>query len=537
MNTSSLLIKCLENEGVEYIFGVPGEEMIHFLDALRLSSIKFIVTADERGASFMAATYGRLKGKPGVVAATLGPGALNILNGLGYAHLSGFPVIALTWQSSLMEGAKSNGFQFVDIVSVLKPVCKSSHLITSPAAVPSIVRNAVNIAMSHKQGVSHIQIYEDVSSKECEEYDPLNSTVNCASYCSSETLTDAASMIKEANHPVILAGIRSLNDKVCTRLQDFSITTNIQIVTTPMAQGLLPDSSPLCMNSYTNGVVDEVHSSLELADLFITVGYDAVEYNPKFWNNKKRDIVNIDFISPTQSSSFDPNRSLIGDISNTLEQLGKLLKAGNYENKPLLAKPVYKESENRSTNDSKINPRQLIEILRAHSKDTLFTHDNGMHKLWMTKFFHPAHANQVLIDNTLAAMGSGIPNGIVTALLNKDKRVVVNIGDGGLLMCLGELGTANTLSIPLTILIWNDGSYGMIKWHQAKNGFQPFGTALPSIDYGALAQSFGGVGFEVNNAAQLQEALVFSSSNTKLTLIDCKIDYSDNLSEFGVSNV
>lgn len=530
-NASQLLVECLENEGVEYIFGIPGEEMVFFLDALRESSIRFITTADERGASFMAAAYGRLTGRPGVVATTLGPGALNIPNGLAFATLSGFPMVALTWQSSLRTGYKDNGFQYVDTPAVFTPISKHTASVTTSVQIPEMIRNAFRIAQSPKCGACHIQMYEDVSEEEIGEHiKPLQKSIVSRFTVDALSLQKAVSAFSQSRRPMVLAGLRACSLEVSRTIQNFIENTGAYLITTPMAQGILPSDHAHSLFSFVNGSPEVVHDLIKEVDVVLSIGYDPLEYSPSFWNQKNtKVIIHIDEFSSPIHRLYVPDIELIGAIDYTLSQISQKLKSNQYHVIPYLDRGTLTTQDlDPGESSFPIRPEHLVSILRKEAPDARYVHDNGMHKLWMTRYFHPDRSNQVLVDNTLASMGSGISQAIVAKLLHPEDAVVVNIGDGGLLMSMGELATVAALNMPLIVLVWNDSGYGMIRWHQGKNNLDEFGVSLTNPDFVKIAESFGGVGLRIRDVSELESIIQTALQQKKLTIIDCPIDYSQN---------
>lgn len=534
MNSSELLVQCLENEGVQYVFGIPGEENIHFLEALRKSSIRFITTADERGAAFMAAGYGRLTGKPGVVATTIGPGALNILNGLGYAQLCGIPLIALTWQNGLIQNSKSNNYQYVDIMNVFKPVTKWQKSVVTGNEIPVAVRSAFKISTQPKYGAVHIEVPADIGREEVSE-----NVVPIVSSLQAKLLPDMANVdliiryLRKAKRPLVIAGVRTAEDRISTQLREFINKHRIYTITTPMAQGVVSSESDYSLGSFNEQQRGVVHEVLDQADVVLTIGVDPLEYNPKLWSSQNIIHISIDSVSINICDGFNPQLEVVGDINDILGLIvDRMQKPIKFDNEAFrrLRKTLFKGDS--LENSFPVSPEFLVNALKNANEDALFVHDNGMHKLWMTRYFHPNSPNQVIIDNGLATMGSGLPQAIVAKLIHPEKKVVANIGDGGFLMSMGELSTLASLKFPITIVIWRDNGYGMIKWHQEKHGLEPYGVTVHNPDYIKLAESFGGHGIKINSSSELVPALKKAEKENTFTLIDCPVDYSMNLEVF-----
>lgn len=535
MNTSELIVKTLEHEGAEVIFGIPGEENVAFLDAIRQSNISYVNAADERGATFMAVAYGRLTGRPGIVSTTLGPGALNIPNGLAYATLAGIPLIALTWQKGCRTSNKDHGFMYVNVVDVVKPLVKYQQTIYSPKQVVNTIRQGYAIALTPNFGAVHIEVPEDVSEETVTEEITFHPPAHiCASIPDQSGILAACELILQSKTPLVLVGFNASNSECAELVRLFCESTGIHCLTTPMAQGILPSDHPLSLFSLSSSHDDDVFTSLKTTDLVITIGYNTLEFSPKFWNNSRNaKIIHINSTRAKLHHHYNPNLELVGDITSLLLRLNQEVYKEERKNSAVFAQ--LRTILQINTTDSQsfpIKPQHLVDSIRKTAKDALIVHDNGIHKLWMTRFFHPDLPNQVLVDNALASMGSGLPQGIAAQLLHPNRKILINTGEGGLMMCLGEMSTAAANKLPLVILVWHDGNHGMIDWHQQKRGLQPFGISITSPDFVTLAESFGGVGYRVTSADMLEETLTTAFSNNRLTIIDCPVDYSENLKVF-----
>lgn len=538
MNVSELIVKVLENEGVDTIFGIPGEENVTFIEALYKSNIRYIQTADERGAAFMAASYGRLKGKPGVVFTTLGPGALNIPNGVSFANMAGIPLIALTWQRGIIHSNKDNGFMYVDIKKVLKPIVKYQRTISSPKYVVSTIQKSFLIAKTPSAGACHIEIPEDIGKQKVIGNTILKKPVVIKSQkVNVQDVISAADIISHSKNPLILVGFNASNNKVSQLIREFAQKTGIHVITTPMAQGMLPSNHPLSLYSLIHSCDTQLKKYLNSVDTIISIGYNPIEFSPRFFNNDKlKNIIHINSVSVKIHPNYTPQIEIIGQINETLELL--IARIDKKETSSLILSELKEKLVKKRNPDYTypINPEHLVNILKKVSSNGIIVHDNGMHKLWVTKFFRPDNPNQILLDNALASMGSGVPNGIATKLMYPQKDVIVNTGEGGLLMCLGEISTAISLNIAIVILVWRDGGYGMINWHQQANNLHSFGVSVKSPDFVKFIESFGGVGYRINNAKELEGVLVQALNNNKLTIIDCPVDYSENIKVFNKNN-
>ena len=535
MNTSELLVKALENEGVDLIFGIPGEENVSFLEALRKSSIRYITAADERGAAFMAVTYGRLTGKPGVVSTTLGPGALNIPNGLALATLAGVPLVALTWQRGCRASNKDHGFMYVNVIDVFRPLVKYQQVIFSPRDVATTIREGFAIAQRPNFGAVHIELPEDVSEEKITENISFHKPAAIAKPVPDlKGIEMAAEVISVAKNPLIIVGFNACNYEVTQVVRNFAESCGIHVITTPMAQGVLPANNPLSLFSFTSSHDDLLFDALQHVDVIISIGYNTLEFSPKFWNSGgEKTILHVSTTPAKLHANYNPRFELIGDIGESLSLLRQKLSGQQKWNSTVFLQLRRSLLENEVDSFSfPVKPQYLVETMRKTAKNALIVHDNGMHKLWVTRFFHPDSPQQIFVDNALASIGSGIPQGIAAQLLHPQKKVLVNTGEGGLLMCLGELATAVSQKLPLVILVWHDGKHGMIDWHQQKRSLASFGVSIASPDFVKLAESFGGIGYRITNAEDLEATLIQAFSNNKLTIIDCPVDYSENLKVF-----
>ncbi|MHB8362366.1 MAG: acetolactate synthase large subunit [Patescibacteria group bacterium] len=538
MNVSELIVKVLENEGVDTIFGIPGEENVTFIEALYKSHIRYVQTADERGAAFMAASYGRLKGKPGVVFTTLGPGALNIPNGVSFANMAGIPLIALTWQRGIIQSNKDNGFMYVDIKKVLKSMVKYQRTISSSKNVISTIQKSFLIAGTPRAGSCHIEIPEDIGKQKVTNEIKLKKPVVLKSQkVNVQDILEAVKIISSSKNPIILVGFSASNDKVAQLIRKFAQKAGIHVITTPMAQGMLPSNHSLSLYSLIHSCDTLLQKYLNEVDTIISIGYNPIEFSPRFFNNDKlKNIIHINSVNAKVHPNYTPQIEIIGKINEILELL--IARVNKREiSSIILSELKEKLIETRNPDYAyPIKPEYLVNMLKKVSNNAIIVHDNGMHKLWVTKFFRPDNPNQIILDNALASMGSGVPNGIVTKLMYPKKDVIVNTGEGGLLMCLGEISTAISLNTAIVILVWRDGGYGMINWHQQANNLHSFGVSVKSPDFVKFIESFGGVGYRINNAEELEGVLSKALNNNKLTIIDCPVDYSENIKVFNKKN-
>ena len=532
MKASDLFVKCLENEEVEYIFGVPGEENEDIMISLISSKIKFIPTRHEQGAAFMAATYGRLTGKAGVCLATLGPGAMNLTTGLADANLGNMPVVAITGQGGLHRFHKEN-FQFVDVVRAFRPLTKWNASITTPSIIPEAVRKAFKVAEMERPGVTHLELPEDVAKKEIESI-PLARTKVRRPSADSKVVEQAVAMIKAAKNPMILAGNGCIRTRVSKQLNAFVEERGIPIVHTQMGKGAISDKSEYSM--FTTGIhaKDYYVCGFDKSDLIITLGYNIVEFAPIHWNRKKDNkILHIDFKPSEVDEYYNPDLEVVGDVSNTLWILREKLK-NEPKNNPeyffRLRKIIILDHEEKANDNSfPVKPQRIInEIRKALDAKDIVISDVGMHKIWTARLYKTYEPNTCLIDNGLCSMGIALPGAVAAKLVHPDKKVVVVCGDGGFLMNSQEIETAQRFGLNFVIVIFNDSKYGMIEWKQQLHHKRSNGNDFTNPDFVKYIESFGGKGYKVQKAGDFSKMLADALNQNTVCVIDVPVDYSEN---------
>jgi len=535
MKASDLFVAQLEEEGVEYIFGLPGEENLDLLESLRTSRIKLIITRHEQAAAFMAATYGRLTGKPGVCFSTLGPGATNLVTGVAQAQLIGAPLISISGQKALVDNWQAR-FQLVNVVRMMEPLCKNAVSITDPGMIPTVIRNAFKHAEAEKPGAVHIELPEDVSEEETDAVVQKRSEVKIP-YSDLEAVKKAATMICEAKNPLIIVSSGANRKAVNDALEDFVGRTGIYLVHTQMGKGVIPDD---CIYSlFATGIHarDYVNCGIDGADLIITIGYDIVEYPPYLWNRTlEKQIINIDFVESVPDRYFNPTVEVIGDVASSIKELAVHIP----EKREF---PIFENT--RRFVEEKINavtrksypplPQAVVQSVRkVLGREDIITLDNGIYKLWFARLYKTYAPNTVLLDNALATMGSGLPSGITAKLLHPERRVLAICGDGGFMMNCQELETAIRYGIPVVVLILKDNGFGFIKWKQKKMNFEDFGLDYGNPDFSLFAKSFGAAGFKIMEGDDLAEVLERAFALNKVAVIECPIDYSVNYETFSI---
>ena len=532
LNTAELLVKCLENEGVEYIFGLPGEENLDVLEALKNSSIKFITTRHEQGAAFMADVYGRLTGKAGVCLSTLGPGATNLMTGVADANLDGAPLVAITGQVGT-DRMHIESHQYLDLVAMFAPVTKWNKQIVRPGITPEVVRRAFKTAQSEKPGAVHIDLPENIAAMAADGYPlPLDSQEKV--YASYRTLNMAAAVISKAKNPLILAGNGAIRANASEALTEFATALNIPVANTFMGKGVIPYTHPLALWAVGLQQRDLISCAFDRSDLIIAVGYDLIEYSPKKWNpDGKLPIIHIGMTPAEIDSSYAPVVEVVGDITDSLIDI---LKRADRQNKPTPVtaglKTEIRADYETYANDTgfPIKPQKLIYDLRqVMGPEDIAICDVGAHKMWMARHYHSDCPNTCIISNGFAAMGIAIPGAIAAKLVHPDKRIVAVTGDGGFMMNCQELETALRVGTPFVTLIFNDGGYGLIEWKQ----FNHFGTSsfikFGNPDFVKFAESMGLKGYRVESTQDLIPILEDAFRQEVPTVIDVPVDYGENL--------
>ena len=529
INAATLLVQCLEAEKVKYIFGVPGEENLAFLEALRTSSIKLIVTRDEQSAVFMAATMGRLTGKVGVAISTLGPGATNLVTGVAYANLGAMPLLVITGQKPVRK-SKQGLFQIIDTVRMMEPITKFSVSIKSADLVPSLVREAIKTAEQERPGAVHLELPEDIALEETDST-PIVSQKIRRPNPDEKAIDVAIHHIEASKHPIILVAAGANRKLVRKQLECFIQKTKIPFVSTQMGKGVLNESSKLYLGTTALSSGDYAHKILENSDLVIVVGHDITEKPPLVFVPEKHKIIHINFSQADVDEVYIPECEVVGDISNALWQITEKIKIKRSWDFSYFMK--IKEAENLSlikneTNDSfPLLPERIVsDVRKAVAQNGILSLDNGMYKIWFARNYPAYEQNSLLLDNAFATMGAGLSAGIATKMLHPEKNVLVVAGDGGFMMNVAELETAKRLGLNLTILILNDSGYGMIKWKQKDMGFQNFGLEFSNPDFVALAESFGAKGYRITNSQELLPVLTQALSSTGINVIECAIDYT-----------
>ncbi|KPF85928.1 acetolactate synthase large subunit [Novosphingobium sp. AAP93] len=529
---SDLFIECLEEEGCEYIFGVPGEENLDFLDSLsRSKKIKLVLTRHEQGAGFMAATYGRHTGKTGVCIATLGPGATNFVTAAAYATLGGMPMLMITGQKPIKK-SKQGRFQILDVVSMMGPITKFTHQMASSDNIPSRVREAYRLAEEEKPGATHIELPEDIADEHTDSRPLKRSQVRRPS-ADPKSVRQAVNALEKAKAPVLVIGAGANRTMTGRMLLQFVEKTGIPFLTTQLGKGVIDERHPKFLGCAALSAGDFVHRAIEDSDCIVNIGHDVIEKPPFFMRDGGPTVIHVSSKTAEVDPVYFPHIEVIGDIANAIWQMKEdIVPNGSWTCGKMLE---YRAAEVAHTAplaaDARfpIFPPHLVQQIRdAMPDDGIICLDNGVYKIWFARGYTAYRPNTVLLDNALATMGAGLPSAMMSAMLYPERKVMAICGDGGFMMNSQEMETAVRLGLNLTVLILNDSSYGMIRWKQANMGFADFGLTYGNPDFVKYAESYGAHGHRVESSAHLRELLAHCRDTPGVHLIDCPVDYSEN---------
>ena len=529
---SDLFISCLEEEGVEYIFGVPGEENLDFLDSLsRSKKIKLILTRHEQGAGFMAATYGRHTGKTGVCLATLGPGATNLVTAGAYATLGGMPMMMITGQKPIKK-SKQGRFQILDVVAMMGPITKYTHQMAASDNIPSRVREAFRLAEEEKPGAVHIELPEDIADEHTDAL-PIKRSVSRRPSADPKAVRAAVEALENAKSPVLVIGAGANRTMTGRMLLQFIEKTGIPFLTTQLGKGVIDERHPKFLGCAALSAGDFVHRAVEASDCIVNVGHDVIEKPPFFMKPGGAQVIHISSKTAEVDPVYFPGIEVIGDIANAIWQMKEdIVPSGSWNCGHMLD---YHKAEVEHTaslsGDARfpIFPPHLVQQVRdVMPDDGIICLDNGVYKIWFARGYSAHRPNTVLLDNALATMGAGLPSAMMSAMVYPDRKVMAICGDGGFMMNSQEMETAVRLGLNITVLILRDDSYGMIRWKQANMGFADWGLTYGNPDFVKYADSYGANGHRVESAAHLNELLKYCRDTPGVHLIDCPVDYSEN---------
>ena len=527
---AQLFVKCLENEGVEYIFGIPGEENIDIMDALLDSSIRFVTTHHEQGAAFMADVYGRLTGRAGVCMSTLGPGATNLITGVADANMDRAPIVAIAGQGATTRLHKES-HQILDLVNLFAPITKYSTQIREAEIVPEIVRKAFKVAQTEKPGGAFIDFPENIAELKFSGK-PIEVQTAYTSDTPDAKIEQAAKIISAAKYPVILAGNGVVRQGAADALVTFAEVLRIPVANTFMAKGVIPFSNELSLGTIGLKARDLPWFAFDKADVVICVGYDMVEYHPEMWNpNGDKTIVHIDALPAEVDAHYIVAMGALGDITSTLR--GIALKAKPQKSAPFkaLRKAIFDDRAGYASDDGfPVKPQKIVWDLReVLAPEDIAISDVGAHKMWMARMYRAERPNTCIISNGFAAMGIAVPGAIAAKLAYPERKVIAVTGDAGFMMNSQEIETALRMKTPFVVLIWNDAEYGLITWHQLRHFGRPSNISFKNPDFVKYAESFGAKGYRVGRTQDLVPTLKKALAEDTVVIIDCPVDYSENM--------
>lgn len=530
MKAAELFVKCLENEGVEYIFGIPGEENLDVMDALLDSKIQFVTVRHEQGAAFMADVYGRLTGKAGVCLATLGPGATNLITGVADANLDHAPLVAIAGQASTHRLHKES-HQVLDLELIFQSITKYSSRILSPNVITEVVRKAFKVAETEKTGATFIEFPENIAEMDIDDT-PIPPKNPHPPEPPKIKVESAAKMISAAKNPIILAGNGVIRGHACKELAEFAENLKIPVANTFMAKGVIPFKHPMALGSAGLQANDYISCGFGKADLIICIGYDLVEYHPYLWHQTKdRNIIHIDQNHAEVDAYYGVDIGVVGDIKHSLPRIAELATPASGSAMHSLRNAVIEEMNQHKDDVSvPVKPQKIIWDLRtAMGMEDIAISDVGAHKMWMSRMFRCEYPNTCLISNGFASMGIAVPGAIAAKLVNPDKKVVAVTGDAGFMMNSQEIETAMRLGTAIVILIWTDNAYGLIEWKQMNQFKRVSNIDFTNPDFVQYAESFGAKGYRIEKGEDLLPTLKKALADNTVSIIDCPVDYSENL--------
>ncbi len=531
MKAAELFVRCLENEGVKYIFGIPGEENLDVMDAMLNSSIQFVTTRHEQAAAFMADVYGRLTGKAGVCLATLGPGATNLITGVADANMDYAPLVAISGQSATQAMHKES-HQYLDLVNLFKPISKYSTQIIEPETVPEVVRKAFKQAQTGRFGVSYIDLPENVAKMEVEGLTPLPVNVQAPPVPNPKQIQKAVEIISSAKFPLILAGNGVVRAEATKELLEFAERTNIPVVNTFMTKGVIPSSHRLSLGTMGLKGHDYVLYAFEQADVVICIGYDMVEFQSRPWNpNKNLKIVHVSALPAEVDEYYPVAVEVQGYVKSALRTIGDLVQPQEtYQIGKIREAIVADAAEYAGDKAFPMKPQKIVWDLRqALSPDSNVICDVGAHKMWMARMYQAERPNTCIISNGFASMAISLPGAIAAKLAYPTRTAVAVTGDAGFMMNCQELETALRIGTPIVVLIWRDDCYGLIEWHQLRRFKRISNVKFGNPDFVKFAESFGAKGYRVEAADELIPIIKQAIADNTVVVIDCPVDYSENM--------
>ena len=536
MKASDLFIQALENEGVEYIFGIPGEENLDLLESLRKSKkIRLILTRHEQGAAFMAATYGRLTGKAGVCLATLGPGATNFTTPAAYGFLGGFPLVMITGQKPIKK-SKQGQFQIIDVVQLFAPICKMTKQIVNANTIPSLVREAFRVAEEEKPGPVLLELPEDIAEEPADMVDLIPPGERHYAIAGTNIIQTAAEAIKNAKRPLLLIGAGANRKEARRAISDFIGMIGVPFCNTQMGKGVVDESSSYFLGTAALSDKDYLHDYIKVSDLIVNIGHDVVEKPPFFMEHGGTKVIHVNYKSAQVDQVYFPQIEVVGDIALSVDALAAALGSkldidlGDFEKvRDNVKENIFRLAEEPTF---PMRPQEIVsEIRNLMGYHDIIALDNGVYKIWFARNYLAFQPNTILLDNALATMGAGLPSAMLAALIHPNRKVMSICGDGGFMMNSQEIETAVRLNLNLVVLILNDNSYGMIRWKQAGSGFEDWGLEYNNPDFVKYAESYGAHGHSITSVTGFIETVDRAYRQGGVHLIDLPVDYSQNVKE------
>ena len=536
MKASDLFIQALENEGVEYIFGIPGEENLDLLESLRKSKkIRLILTRHEQGAAFMAATYGRLTGKAGVCLATLGPGATNFTTPAAYGFLGGFPLVMITGQKPIKK-SKQGQFQIIDVVQLFAPICKMTKQIVNANTIPSLVREAFRVAEEEKPGPVLLELPEDIAEEPADMVDLIPPGERHYAIAGTNIIQTAAKAIKNAKRPLLLIGAGANRKEARRAISDFIGMIGVPFCNTQMGKGVVDESSSYFLGTAALSDKDYLHDYIKVSDLIVNIGHDVVEKPPFFMEHGGTKVIHVNYKSAQVDQVYFPQIEVVGDIALSVDALAATLGSkldidlGDFEKvRDNVKENIFRLAEEPTF---PMRPQEIVsEIRNLMGYHDIIALDNGVYKIWFARNYLAFQPNTILLDNALATMGAGLPSAMLAALIHPNRKVMSICGDGGFMMNSQEIETAVRLNLSLVVLILNDNSYGMIRWKQAGSGFEDWGLEYNNPDFVKYAESYGAHGHSITSVTGFIETVDRAYRQGGVHLIDLPVDYSQNVKE------
>src|SRR5690554_6350822 len=528
---SDLFVAALEDAGVQYVFGIPGEENLDLVESLRKSKIKLVLTRHEQAAGFMAATVGRLTGTTGACLSTLGPGATNLVTAAAYAQLGAMPMLMITGQKPIRTSRQGH-FQIVDVVAMMAPLTKYTRQIVSADVIPASVREALRRAEEERPGATHLELPQDIAGDETDAR-LIPASHSRRPLAEHKAIERAAAAIRDARRPLLMVGAGANRKTTARMLAAFVDKLGIPFFSTQMGKGVVDETSPLWMGTAALSDHDFVHRAIDQADCIINIGHDVIEKPPFFMREGRRTVIHVNYSGAVVDPVYFPQVEVVGDIANAVWQLAEALEPQEHWDFGCFdrARAALQEQLRDRADDDRfpmVSQRLVADMARVLGPEDIISLDNGLYKLWFARNHRCRRPNTLLLDNALATMGARLPSAIAARIVHPDRKVVAVCGDGGFMMNSQELETAVRLGLDLVVLVLRDDAYGMIKWKQAHEDYPNFGMDLGNPDFVKYAQSYGARGHRPASADELLPLLREALAKPGIDLIDVPVDYGDD---------